>query len=698
MTGAGLSGAEPTSYADRVKDELDHFGQVENVHDLPAIYNYWSEGHLRPLLKELGFPSLDSFFLDPLVARCGRGPTVRVVSLGSGNGELELGLAGSLRAAGFDNFSIRRLELNEAMRERAASQAEAVGLGPFLIDEEADLNFWEPSEEHDVVIANHSLHHVCELERLFGVVHRSLALDGVFIVNDMIGRNGHMRWPEALDLLQRIWAEMPDRYRFNHQLKRHEERYENWDCSTEGFEGVRAEDILPLLNSCFHPEVFLAFANVIDVFIDRGFGHNFDPEHGEDREFIESVARFDEAALALGLVKPTHLIAHYRRERVECRFIPPLSPSFSVRDPAAPAWRPEAAAGAPSSSSPATDAQMPSPAPVEGDGLPGASPTGRRASLRSSVRGVTLRGLAHRARGKLPARLPPDLWRRGDVDTASAAPLEATPAVADDLHAASTATASTRSGATAWTCNICGSPSDVPLAAIERETASCPTCGSTLRWRAVVAALSIGLFGRSLTLDAFPHAPELKGLGMSDWEGYAAPLTERLGYRNTYLHQEPALNIMEPVPPGLAGTCDFVISSDVLEHVDPPWQRALEHFGELLVPGGLLVLTVPSKLEGLTEEHYPDLYDYKVVDLAHGRVLVNRTRAGSLQVFEDLVFHGGDGSTLELRLFSAADLLTTLRELGFSAEVWADPVPEHGVVWHDPWSTPIVARAPGGNA
>jgi trans-aconitate methyltransferase len=198
------------SYAERVADELERYRDVENVHDLPAIYR--SGGHVDPLLRQLGYASLDQFLLEPVVERCGANEHVSIVSLGSGNGELELGLARLLQGAGHDNFHIRRLELNAAMRERAHDDAVAAGLGDHLIDEAADLNVWEPAEQHDVVLANHSLHHVCELERLFEQVRAGGSPDSVFIVNDMIGRNGHMRWPEALELVQSIWAAMPDRY------------------------------------------------------------------------------------------------------------------------------------------------------------------------------------------------------------------------------------------------------------------------------------------------------------------------------------------------------------------------------------------------------------------------------------------------------------------------------------------------------
>jgi len=282
----------------------------------------------------LGYETLQAFFVNPILER-GRlldGKALRVVSLGSGNGDLELGLAQRLLSEGLHEFSITRLELNGSMRERAQHDAQAAGLSVHFLDQEADLNSWVPSTDYDIAIANHSLHHVSDLEHLFYQVRSSLVPDGCFVVNDMIGRNGHMRWPEALILLQMIWSVMPDRYKDNHQLRRHESEYENMDHSLVGFEGIRAQDILPLLNSEFHSETFIAFANVIDVFVDRGFGPNFDVESQQDRDFIDAVAQFDESALALGLVKPTHLLAHYRVSAVnEPRYAGPLSPEFSVR-------------------------------------------------------------------------------------------------------------------------------------------------------------------------------------------------------------------------------------------------------------------------------------------------------------------------------------------------------------------------------
>ena len=215
-----------------------------------------------------------------------------------------------------------------------------------------------------------------------------------------------------------------------------------------------------------------------------------------------------------------------------------------------------------------------------------------------------------------------------------------------------------------------------------------------MRARAIVHHLSVALFGESLPIRRFPwKARRMTGLGMTDADVYARPLAKRLGYRNTYLHMEPRLDIRNLDPP-MIGTCDFVTSSDVLEHVDPPVLDAFVNLRRLLKPGGVLVLTVPFAMEGPTLEHFPDLFDYRVEPQGDGYVMINRTRSGSEQRFEDLVFHGGPGNTLELRLFSKPGLAQVLADAGFADVTFhAESCLAHGIDWKWPWSVPITARA-----
>ena len=56
-----------------------------------------------------------------------------------------------------------------------------------------------------------------------------------FDTSEMIGRNGHMRWPEALERVQAYWKELPEPYRRNRLMRRYEEKYINHDCAIQGF-------------------------------------------------------------------------------------------------------------------------------------------------------------------------------------------------------------------------------------------------------------------------------------------------------------------------------------------------------------------------------------------------------------------------------------------------------------------------------
>ncbi|HKD35855.1 MAG TPA: hypothetical protein VKB78_03615, partial [Pirellulales bacterium] len=64
-------------------------------------------------------------------------------------------------------------------------------------------------------------------------------------------------------------------------------------------------------------------------------------------------------------------------------------------------------------------------------------------------------------------------------------------------------------------CNICSANVSTPRSKIRREMRSCSNCGSTLRWRSIVHALSLELFGRSLAIAEFPVRFDLKGVGLT---------------------------------------------------------------------------------------------------------------------------------------------------------------------------------------
>jgi GT2 family glycosyltransferase len=236
--------------------------------------------------------------------------------------------------------------------------------------------------------------------------------------------------------------------------------------------------------------------------------------------------------------------------------------------------------------------------------------------------------------------------------------------------------------AKAFSCNVCGANREIVLSELMRDLASCLSCGSTLRHRAIIAALTTVLDGSPRRLSDIPIRPHVRGTGLSDWPGYAHYLALGFAYRNTHPDREPLLDITKPLATPLCGVHDFVICSDVLAHVPGPPLYAINNLWELLAPGGTLVLTVPYVTEGGTVEHYPELFDYEIVEKRGRQLLVNRTEDGREQIFESVMVGSGLGATPELRVFGLEPLLQQLREAGFAdVQLFDAEVPEHGVLY-----------------
>jgi hypothetical protein len=246
-------------------------------------------------------------------------------------------------------------------------------------------------------------------------------------------------------------------------------------------------------------------------------------------------------------------------------------------------------------------------------------------------------------------------------------------------------------------CNICGAHNLLARAALEREGGKCAACGSWVRARAVVDVLLTELIGRSVPLsDVTASCRHFAGIGMSCWDGYAVPFAELFNYTNTFYHRAPFLDISR-MDGAMDGTLDFVISSDVFEHVAPPVSQVFRNTCRLLKANGLLVLTVPfdrpNEPDQPTIEHFPDLFNYEILARDTGPVLRNVTRAGAVQEFRDLIFHGGPGQTLEMRLFSEWALLRELEEAGFrDVRIHRESKLEFGIDWQTSCSLPITAR------
>jgi SAM-dependent methyltransferase len=244
-----------------------------------------------------------------------------------------------------------------------------------------------------------------------------------------------------------------------------------------------------------------------------------------------------------------------------------------------------------------------------------------------------------------------------------------------------------------FTCNLCGQPSRVAREGLDRESPTCGACGSNVRTRSLIRALSLEIFGANLSLPDFPTVKSIRGLGIGDSPKYAGWLAEVFDYRNTFHAREPRFDITAP-PDGELGAYDFIVSSEVFEHVLAPVEKAFEATFRMLKPNGVLLLTVPYSLAPETTEHFSKLHQFGLAQVGDHVLLVNRTAEGKIEVHENLVFHfGSSGPALEMREFSESALRSGLAAAGFcEVRIYSENQEAFGIVNAESWSLPIAAR------
>lgn len=244
-------------------------------------------------------------------------------------------------------------------------------------------------------------------------------------------------------------------------------------------------------------------------------------------------------------------------------------------------------------------------------------------------------------------------------------------------------------------CNACGRRTSSLEKRIARETPSCGWCGSNVRVRALIRSIGRELFGTLQPAPAWPEGDSRRGLGFSDPAVYAAHLARSTHYANSWFHTEPYRDLLQLSTFG-GETFDYVVCSEVLEHVNQPVQMAIDNLFAILRPGGVLFLTVPAR-DGESTEHFPALTSYEVFQDESGDwVLSGTTDDGAKYRATELLFHGGPGSVVEMRVCGRDTLHRSLTRAGF-VDVWEELVEdvEIGVAWRD---TPEAMQVPGGMA
>ncbi len=282
---------------------------VGNPHDLPTIFHYWSCRYLAPAIRELGFESINQLFIQTLIKQCQTFKTCYFVNIATHNGEFEWMLIEQLQQQNIDNFILHGLSADVEIVKKLNQLAEIKNLADKVQFFCVDLAHWQPEQHYHLILANYALHRAINVNQILDNLCAAMLKGGKLLIVDMIGEIGHQRESALLPYIPALWAKLPEKYKFNFLTGQQEHWFINHDYSHIGFEGAEAKTILPLLRGKFNFELCFTYGNLIDVFIERAFGHHFDEHNSDDVAFIDCVQSIDKMLIEQEKIKPNHLVA-----------------------------------------------------------------------------------------------------------------------------------------------------------------------------------------------------------------------------------------------------------------------------------------------------------------------------------------------------------------------------------------------------
>ena len=85
---------ESVEYEERIKNQVRQYVNVDEIHDLPPSFHYWSNHFIKPRLERvLGVESITEFYGRHLAEGIAAGGSKTIVSLGSGDCTTEVEIA-----------------------------------------------------------------------------------------------------------------------------------------------------------------------------------------------------------------------------------------------------------------------------------------------------------------------------------------------------------------------------------------------------------------------------------------------------------------------------------------------------------------------------------------------------------------------------------------------------------------------------
>ena len=268
-----------------------------------ARIQHWLQHPLvqdRINLKVSGSPGVNRFeyflrrYLD------GKMPVDRALTLGSGAGELERGLCHYSFATLHEGIDISDVAI------RGARESAATGGFTHLHYRAENLNalMLEP-RVYDVIFGISSIHHVQDLEHLFGQVRDALKPGGYFFLDEFIGPARFQWTPEQLRAINEQLRGLPDDLRrhisdgskFKERVVR---RSVDEIVSADPSEAIRSAEIVPLLSEFFTVLEIKGYGGAILHELLYDIAGNFSEENAGSLERLQRIFQAEDDLTAAG--------------------------------------------------------------------------------------------------------------------------------------------------------------------------------------------------------------------------------------------------------------------------------------------------------------------------------------------------------------------------------------------------------------
>ena len=214
------------------------------------------------------------------------------LSLGCGSGYLERRI--------LDMGIARRMEGID-LSEEALGLARKATRNKRITYRRLDLNRdrLEPGR-YDFVVSAALLHHITNLEHCLAQVHRSLKDRGFLIMYEFVGPDRFQWTDEQIELINRAYSALPERYTFNHLTgmvhPEIERRPLHYMIEADPSEAVRSSEILEILSWFFETvEVRMVGGTLLHPLLE-GIAGNFDEASHKDRALMNVLIDVEQVA------------------------------------------------------------------------------------------------------------------------------------------------------------------------------------------------------------------------------------------------------------------------------------------------------------------------------------------------------------------------------------------------------------------